>query len=178
MTILQRLFSVLAFVFAAFMLMSAAFVLVFAASFTFMSATFVSGAALLTGLSLAAVLSALVHTSLTVVSSASGVSASALVMALVFADFGLDGGVDDLFRSVVVVACGHAESESGSDKSSQENFLHFILIVFCGAKYPWLINNSLYIYSYCIPHDTTAGCCSVSSSAGCPSWWRAPGGHG
>ena len=112
-----ELLVVLAFVSATFMLM-------LAASFTFVSAAFVMLAALvvlaalLTGLSLTAVLGTLVDAGLAVVGSASGVGASALMVALVFANFGLvDDGVSGLLGSVVV-ASGHAESESGSDKSS------------------------------------------------------------
>ena len=131
-----ELLVVLAFVSATFMLM-------LAASFTFVSAAFVMLAALvvlaalLTGLSLAAVLGTLVDAGLTVVSSASGVSASALVVALVFADLGGvgSGAINSLLVSVVV-ASGHAESESGSDKSSKENFLHLLLIDFMGRRTP------------------------------------------
>lgn len=84
-----------------------------------MSATFVlvSAAALLAGLSLAAVLSTAVNAGLAVVSSAGGVLASALVMALVLANLGLSGGVNSFLGSGVVVACGHTESESGSHES-------------------------------------------------------------
>ncbi len=108
----------LALVLAAFVLMSATFVVTLAA-FVLMSA-FVSAfaAGLLTGLHFAAVLGTLVDAGLAVVGSASGVGASALVVALVFANLGLvDDGVSGLLGSVVVTS-GHAESESGSDKSS------------------------------------------------------------
>ena len=98
------LFSMVALVLAAFVLMLAALVVL---------------AALLTGLSLAAVLGTLVDAGLAVVSSAGGVSTSALVVALMFADLGGvgSGAINSLLVSVVV-ASGHAESESGSDKSS------------------------------------------------------------
>lgn len=107
----------LALVLAAFVLMSATFVVTLAA-FVLMGA-FVSAfaAGLLTGLHFAAILGTFVDTGLAIVGSAGGVGTGALVVALVFADFGLDNGVGGLFRSVVV-ASGHAESESGSDKSS------------------------------------------------------------
>lgn len=110
-----RLFSVLA---AAFVLVLATLVLM-SAAFVLATATFVlvSAAGLLTGLSLAAVLGATVDTGLAVVGSAGGVLASALVMALVFANLGFNGyGISSLLGSVVV-ASRHAESESGSYKS-------------------------------------------------------------
>lgn len=102
---------------AAFVLMSATFVVTLAA-FVLMGA-FVSAfaAGLLTGLHFAAILGTFVDTGLAIVGSAGGVGTGALVVALVFADLGLDDGVGGLLRSVVV-ASGHAESESGSDKSS------------------------------------------------------------
>ena len=108
----------LALVLAAFVLMSATFVVTLAA-FVLMSA-FVSAfaAGLLTGLHFAAVLGTLVDAGLAVVGSAGGVFASTLVMALMLTDLSVsDIGVNGLFSSVVVVASGHAESESGSDKS-------------------------------------------------------------
>lgn len=107
----------LALVLAAFVLMSATFVVTLAA-FVLMGA-FVSAfaAGLLTGLHFAAILGTFVDTGLAIVGSAGGVGTGALVVALVFADLGLDDGVGGLLRSVVV-ASGHAESESGSDKSS------------------------------------------------------------
>lgn len=97
---------------AAFVLMSAAFMLA-AATFVLVSA-----AGLLTGLSLAAVLGTTVDASLAVVSCAGGILASALMVALVFANLGLSdcGGVGGLLGSVVV-ASGHAKSESGSHES-------------------------------------------------------------
>lgn len=108
----------LALVLAAFVLMSATFVVTLAAAFVLMCA-FVSAfaAGLLTGLHFAAILGTFVDTGLAIVGSAGGVGTGALVVALVFADLGLDDGVGGLLRSVVV-ASGHAESESGSDKSS------------------------------------------------------------
>ena len=107
----------LALVLAAFVLMSATFVVTLAA-FVLMCA-FVSAfaAGLLTGLHFAAILGTFVDTGLAIVGSTGGVGTGALVVALVFADLGLDDGVGGLLRSVVV-ASGHAESESGSDKSS------------------------------------------------------------
>lgn len=98
----------LAFVIAAFML----------ATFVLAAFMVTIAAGLFTSLHLAAVLGTFVDTGLAVVGSAGGVFASTLVMALMLTDLSVsDIGVNGLFSSVVVVASGHAESESGSDKS-------------------------------------------------------------
>lgn len=119
-------------------LVLAAFVVTLAAAFVLMCA-FVSAfaAGLLTGLHFAAILGTFVDTGLAIVGSAGGVGTGALVVALVFADLGGvgSGAINSLFVSVVV-ASGHAESESGSDKSSKENFLHLLLIDFMGRRTP------------------------------------------
>lgn len=131
-----RLFSVV--VLAAFVAFAATLVLM-SAALVALAATFVLLAAgLFASLSFAAVLGTTVHTGLAVVGSAGGVLASALVMALMFANLSLSSGINHLFGSVVV-ASGHAESESGSHKSGQENFLHFDLLFFVGPE-P-LVNN-------------------------------------
>lgn len=117
-----RLFSVI--VLAALVAFAATLVLM-SATFVALAATFVLLAAgLFASLSFAAVLGTTVHTSLAVVCSAGGVLASALVMALVFANLGLSSGVNHLFGSIVV-ASGHAKGKSSSNQSGQENFLHF-----------------------------------------------------
>ena len=90
---------------AALMLVCAALVLAFAARF-------------FTGLCLAAILGAPVHAGLAVVSSAGGVLASALVVAVMLTDHrGVDSAVNTLLSGIVVAAGGHTESKSDSGNS-------------------------------------------------------------
>lgn len=112
------LFSMVALVLAAFVLMLAAFVVAIAALVALAAFVIAAASLFFTRLHLAAILGTLVDTGLAIVGSAGGVFASAFVMAHMFANLGVGNiAIDDLL-SGVVVASSHAESESGSDKSS------------------------------------------------------------